>query len=277
MVGLLWGAATVQAGKPIIVPAGTDPGELGLSGSSLQRVKDALKELPDGHAVEVVFAVSSRAVTGYDEDMRYVSRTTVLDAEGKTDGEERNFANWHQPRYRTATYRGGVQHGIERRYDPTGSPLLAEIPWEEGEIHGIRRTFHPDGAVQTETPYTRGVIEGGSRTFDQEGRVLRLTTFRKGQRHGEVIDRWPSNPEQVQRIVPYREGQVHGTAKSFYLDGALQWERPFVENRQHGIERHFEGDGTFRREIFWFEGAEVTRAEWESRTGAADGRGKAAP
>ena len=263
LASLPWVVAPVRAESTIELPAGTDAGTLGLAGRSLERVQHALKDLPDGYVVEVSFEIRSRAVTGYDEDMRYVNRTTMLDAEGRRDGEERIYANWYQPAMRISLYRAGERDGMERIYDTSGQRLEVETPWLNGVIQGVRRSFHPDGSVQTVTPFVDGVIEGESRTFDPEGNLLRIAPFRAGRRHGDSIDYWPEGDDQVQRIIPYRDGQVHGVAKAFYLDGTKRWVRPFHENSLHGVERHFDGEGVEMRTIYWFEDERVTRDQWE--------------
>ncbi len=264
LLGLLLSGTEGRAGNQVLVSAGTSPDELGLSGTSLERVKTALKDLPDGYALELEIQVRSRAVTGYETDVRYVSRITIVDADGQPDGEERIFPNWYQPPTRITQYRSGVRDGVERMYDSAGQRLEVEIPWSEGVIQGVRRSYHPDGSVQTETPFVDGVIEGESRTFDAEGRVLRIAPFQAGRRHGTSIDFWAESEEgQVQRKIPYQEGLVHGEAKAFYLDGTPQWVRPFRENRLHGVERHFDGEGVETRVIYWLNDERVSREAWE--------------
>ena len=249
-------------GRTLVVTAETDLESLGLGRGSIERMREILGEVSDAHRLEVQVSVVPRIRTGYDQDMHFSTRITALDAQGRRDGPEREYSNWYQPAWRRATYKAGEPHGVEQHFTPNGATLQVEIPWENGAIHGMRRTFHPDGSVQTETPYENGEIQGLSRTYDRHGRVIRTVNFKDGRRHGESIDYWPENPEQIQRVIPYVEGQVHGIARAYYLDGTRSWERPFVENNLHGVERHYDSAGEPRRETYWLDNERVSEDAW---------------
>jgi len=254
-------------GQVVVVTHGTDVDTVNVGTAHRQRVCELLTEISEQHRIECEIVTVSRANTGYDNDVYFARRMTVVDAEGRRDGQEMYFSNWYQGPYRVAQYRQGVAQGMERHYTPNGQTLQAEIPWEDGQIHGMRQVFHPEGSIRTQTPYVRGVIDGDSLTFDTQGRVLRKVQFENGRRHGESLDYWPENPAQLQRIIHYIDGQVHGLARAYYLDGKLHWERPFVDNQLHGVERHFDGDGQQIRVIHWLANEQVSEAAWKAAAG----------
>ncbi|NQT91824.1 MAG: hypothetical protein HQ559_03615, partial [Lentisphaerae bacterium] len=191
------------------------------------------------------------------DDIRYVQMATTVGAGGKPDGKEVEFRDWYRHPIRTTEYRDGVRHGVELQYDEKGI-VLRETPWNKGTIEGVKRVFHPNGKVATESTYEKGEIKGKSRSFSPEGALLRVTPFAGGKRNGDCIDYWPEKPDVVKRIITYRKGQVHGGAKSFYLNGKIKWERIFENNRQHGVERHYAADGKVEKTIYWIEGDQVS-------------------
>lgn len=231
----------------------------------MARIEPLLKALPDGHRLRLEFATVSKALTGYDHDIRHVTRATTLDAGGKPDGLEMDYRDWYQHCSREATYKNGALDGTEKLYNPETKALTAEIPWVNGRIHGVKRTFHPNGKPANETAYDKGEIQGASRSFDAEGRLIRVVTFANGQRDGDVTDYWPEKPGQIKQVVPYRKGSVEGVAKAFYLNGKLKWERPFKDNRQHGVEKAFDGDGKPEKTAYWLNGNQVPEAEYRER------------
>ncbi len=235
----------------------------------IRRVKPLHEALPDGHRLRLEFTTVSRAVTGYADDVRYVSRITTLDAAGRQDGQEIEYGDWYRHPSRIAHYRQGKPHGLEQRFEPGGGTLLAEIPWEDGQVNGVRRSFHADGKVQSETPVKKGETHGESRTYDRQGRVIRTVPFVKGKRHGESVDYWPEAPDVVQRRIPYKNGEVHGLATSYYLNGKIKWECPFKDNLQHGTEKHYAVDGTVEKTVQWKSGDPVpVGAAGESKKGS---------
>jgi antitoxin component YwqK of YwqJK toxin-antitoxin module len=154
---------------------------------------------------------------------------------------------------------------VERHFEADRGALQSETPWENGAIHGLKRVFHPNGKVASESTYVKGLIAGQSRSYNEAGGLIRVVTYEKGKRNGEQIDYWPDKPDVAQRIIPYQNDQVVGVAKGFYLSGKLKWERPFKDNRQHGVEKQYAADGALEKTLYWLEGNPVSEEDYRAK------------
>jgi antitoxin component YwqK of YwqJK toxin-antitoxin module len=258
-------AGAAEEGEVVVISKTDKLPNTQVTADDVARIEPLLKALPDGHRLRLEFVTTSKAVTGYEHDIRSVKRATTTDAGGKSDGLELEFLAHYQRHSREAIYRNGVRDGPEKLYNQTGA-LTAEIPWVNGRIHGVKRTFHPDGKPANETAYDKGEIRGASRSFDAAGKVIRVVSYSNGQRDGDSTDYWPEKPEQVKQVVPYRGGVVEGVAKAFYLDGKPKWERPFKDNRQHGVEKQYDGDGKVDQTLYWLNGSRVSAEEYRKKS-----------
>jgi antitoxin component YwqK of YwqJK toxin-antitoxin module len=257
-------AAAAEEGEVVVISRSDKLPNEKVTANDMARIEPLLKALPEGHRLRLEFVMTSKAVTGYENDIRCVKRATTTDAGGKADGLEMDYRDWYQHCSREASYKDGVLDGTEKLYTPETGALAAEIPWVKGRIQGVKRTFHANGKPASETPYDKGEIQGVSRSFDAEGKLIRVVTYSNGQRDGDATEYWPGKPEQVKQVVPYRKGAVEGVAKAFYLNGKPKWERPFKDNRQHGVERQYDGDGKVEKTLYWLNGGQVTAEEYRA-------------
>jgi antitoxin component YwqK of YwqJK toxin-antitoxin module len=257
-------ARTADNSDVAVVDADTPLAALNLSTTDQKRVKEVLATLPEGRRLEV--ECKSIAPDG-TRTIRFVCRLTAIDAAGKADGPEVNFADWYRRSSRVATYRAGELDGLEQAFDVEGGYLLSETPWVNGRIHGVKRTFHPNGELANETTFEKGLGTGTSRSFGPDGQLTRVVLLVKGERHGEATDYWLDKPDAVERVIPYRQGQVHGLARAFYLSGQLKWERPFKDNRPHGVEKQYAADGTVDKTLYWWEGDPVSAEDYRRKGG----------
>jgi antitoxin component YwqK of YwqJK toxin-antitoxin module len=247
-------------GKADVLPSAAVRSE-----GDIARIKPLLASLPEGHRLRLEFNTAPRSTTGYKEDIRYVRLATAVAADGKPDGQEVEFSDHYRRAVRATEYRNGIRQGVERQYDVDTGVLLGETPWEKGAIHGVKRLFHPNGKPASETTYEKGVIVGPGRSFDAGGRLIRVVNHANGKRDGETIDYWADKPEVVQRTIPYKNDLVEGVAKGFYLNGRIKWERPFRNNRQHGVEKQYAADGAVEKTLYWLDGTPVSAEEYRAK------------
>ena len=236
----------------------------GGNNGNARRMRAFLDKLPDGYKARVRFV--TRAPGG--DAITYVEAMTPLNAEGEADGVELHFADWYQRPMHEVPYKNGLRNGVERLFrtkqvwDSESKRMDAvwyvhmEIPWLSDKVHGTKKTFHVNGKLASESSFEQGTITGESRTYDDEGRPMRVARYKKGKKHGEMMDYWPTNGK-LKRVVLYKKGIVHGVAKEFYLSGKPKWERPFKDNLQHGTEKHYDEDGTVTRTRRWKKGQEL--------------------
>ncbi len=152
-------------------------------------------------------------------------------------------------------WQNGVKEGVEKQFHRDGGKpyVTSEIPWKEGEIDGMRKAFFPNGKLRNETLYRKGVPSGPSKTYDADGLVLRESAMKDGKRVGDLKDYWPGT-EQLKKVIPYREGLVHGTVRDYYKDGKIKRETQFRDDLMHGEDKHYLPDGTVERASRWKEG-----------------------
>lgn len=258
-------AGAAEEGEVVVISKADKLPNEKVTANDMGRLEPLLKALPDGHRLRIEFVTVSKAVTGYEHDIRSVKRATTTNAGGKPDGLELEYRDWYQHSTREATYKNGVMDGVEKLYNPETGALTAEIPWVKGKLQGVKRTFHPGGKPASETTYDKNEIQGASRSFDVDGTLIRVVSYSNGQRDGDSTEYWPEKPAQVKQVVPYRKGRVEGVAKAFYLNGKPKWERPFKDNQQHGVERQYDGDGRIEKTLYWLDGGRVTEAEYRAR------------
>lgn len=243
------------------VDSNTVLSSLKLSEHDQKRIRDVLQSVPADHKVEV----ECQTLAPGGQAIRFIKRLTAVNAAGKPDGKEVYYVDWYRHTVRELQFKNGVQHGVEQHFDVESGALLSEIPWEKGKIQGVKRSFHPSGKLANEATYENGAIQGPSRSYSQDGKLIRVVNFVAGKREGEATDYWVDNPDAVERIIPYHKDKVDGVAKAFYLNGKLKWERPFKDNRQHGVEKQYAADGTLERTLYWLNGRDVPAEEYRKQ------------
>lgn len=233
-----------------------------------RRVTDPIdrfrKELPDGYSARVVIGRFYEPNWGKFD--HYVREMVPLDADGKPDGT----AKYYQPGrlIRTAEFAHGVQHGEEIFYayrrDAGGRHRRKVVPYRKGKIDGVVRLFYPDGKTMSETPYVEGRPHGVAKSFAPDGFVRRVVRYRDGKRHGTMTERW-SRTQELKKVIEYRDGLAHGSAKMYYDTGRLKMEATLWEDRFHGVEKRYDGDGKLRETRYWILDEPVGKDEFEKR------------
>ena len=136
------------------------------------------------------------------------------------------------------SYRNGVQHGWEYRWDESGGLNSAEY-YENGLPHG---TFYQW----------------------EDGRLIGTYTMQ----HGAGLDLWrevlPDGGIGISEARYYQEGRFHGYEWWFHAkEGALWQETHWFRGERHGIEREWNGEKLSRDSPrYWVRDAKVTKAKY---------------
>jgi len=121
-----------------------------------------------------------------------------------------------------------VESGNGFRIRRDGQGQLESVDTIQNGQMVLRTAYHSNGMPASVTPYANGVVEGERRTYLSGGEP-------------STIEAWQNN-------------QQHGTTQIFE-HGEKRAEMPFVNGRQHGVERRFRDDGaTVAQEITWSRG-----------------------
>jgi len=99
-----------------------------------------------------------------------------------------------------------------------------------------------------------GVPDGVEEHYhSQFGRVRRLT-YKKGAKDGEEQFFKYGGGRQPSKIVPWKNGEIHGVVKTFYPSGELLGESPHVKGKAHGVSKTCAKDGFVLQTIPYKEG-----------------------
>lgn len=237
-----------------------------------RRIDQFRKEMDEPRRVKVVVGTFFNQNYATRDEM--IAALVPLDEKGRPHGEAQYYGDDARPA-RRVTYRHGVRHGPEtevgretgwRSYD------RKVTPYRDGTIHGTVKIYYPDGKLQTEIPYVDGVQEGVSRTYARDGTVLREVTLKDDERHGKLVERWPTTKE-LRRVIPYRNGEVHGLVRQFYDSGRIRREIECRDGDFHGREVRYDEEGEVIKTRWWFRDDVVDgKAEFERRTREATTR-----
>ncbi|MBF0244604.1 MAG: toxin-antitoxin system YwqK family antitoxin [Planctomycetes bacterium] len=226
-----------------------------------QRVllNELLTGLPEGHRLRLEFLTETPG--GFP--VRYIHKIVSVTKDDVPDGLEYIF-RIHMPVGQISVYKEGRLHGTTRIFklkNVVGSDgkihgenyCAKEIPYSEGLVEGVQKSFFPNGKLASRAVYLKGKAEGEAQSYDEDGNPLRVSFMKNGKLHGQMIDYWKGT-KQVQRVVSYENGAVHGSSRAYYKSGKLKWEREFKTNELHGVEKHYSEDGNLEKENHWDSG-----------------------
>jgi antitoxin component YwqK of YwqJK toxin-antitoxin module len=214
----------------------------------------SLEKLPDGYSMKVTlgsFYDFGNSASSGKLEWQPIAWVPV-NPDGKEDGVE------IRGRKRTP-WKNGVKHGMQVML--RSGRTVEQIPWEDGVIEGVKKTFHKDGSIQSETPYVDGKQHGLSKTYAKDGRVTRTCMMKHGRRDGQLVDSWPDTGHK-RRVINYADGKVEGTVRTYYPNGQLKQEIPFIDDTMHGEEKRYAEDGEPEKSRYWSEGTLVSKSEF---------------
>ncbi len=131
---------------------------------------------------------------------------------------------------------------------PQGHKAKIEIGryFDHGQTNSTNK-FEP--YVSSFVPLNADGKEHGEQVvINPRGRVVRRVQWKDGRKHGaERIFHavWPKYYEQAR--IPWDNGVIQGTKKTFFEDGTLKSETPYAKGLPHGISKSFSKKGTVTR------------------------------
>jgi len=91
--------------------------------------------------------------------------------------------------------------------------------------------------------YINGKPEGEVLIFDEKDVCTRRLYVKDGEKHGEEIFYWLSNPQLAKISIPWVQGQIHGTVKTWYEDGTPESTKEMSHNLKQGLLTAWYRDG----------------------------------
>lgn len=125
--------------------------------------------------------------------------------------------------------------------------LLSKV--EDGS--GFRALFEED-VLSHLVQIQQGYAEGGVKQFSRQGELMASYHIKNGKKSGEEISYFLSSeredggktPPLPKLSVPWVEGSVHGTVKTWYNHGQLQSQRDYCRNKKTGPSLAWYRDGS---------------------------------
>jgi antitoxin component YwqK of YwqJK toxin-antitoxin module len=191
------------------------------SSGALHKALPYDKNLLEGDAVEYYEQGSLRSKTAYSQGLQ----------EGLTLG----FWEEGSPAWIAEYERGLLKKGVY--YNRSGEII--------GEVEGGRgfQALAVENGTMCLVEIQRGIPEGAVQLFDEEGGFISTHFIKNGQKNGEEEIYYP---HQIQKKVsiPWQNGLIHGTARSWYPSGQLESEREWVKNKKSGASYAWYPDGS---------------------------------
>jgi len=126
----------------------------------------------------------------------------------------------------------------EGRYYQKDGTLIAEVI----NSHGKRALFS-DTALSETQEYHSGRPEGEVLLFDEHGATMRRFSVKDGEKHGLETHYWKKNPTLAKLSMNWDRGQIHGTVKSWYANGAPESSKEMSRNLKQGLFTAWYSDG----------------------------------
>jgi antitoxin component YwqK of YwqJK toxin-antitoxin module len=240
---------------------------LPVSGPGAQKVKEAIAEAlsgkPAGTRARIMLGTFTEGSSRWQ--VTYLKTIVLLDGQGRPDGEENHITNQSidgVTGYRTIPWKHGIRDGVEKVF--LDGRLREELPWKNGKMEGRRQSFFADGKVEVETQYTGDLAEGPTRIYGSDGSLIREGTMKQGQRDGVMTEYWPGT-KRPKRVATYRDGQVTGAVKEYYLSGRIKREVSMKDEAYDGEDKLYNEDGKVSQTRYWRNGDLVTKEEFEGK------------
>jgi antitoxin component YwqK of YwqJK toxin-antitoxin module len=160
---------------------------------------------------------------------------------GKQDGP---FRCWEENGvlYKQGTTRDGLEHGLIKEWDKNGK-LIYEANLIDGKRDGVTTSYNSTGKFVR--MYKHGLLEGNSYesfydSTDKERRIV-IGQFRNDKEEG--MWKWFHEDSMLYFTEEYKEGQAHGKAIKYFLDGSIQRIGQYEFGREQGDWQYYNDKG----------------------------------
>lgn len=121
---------------------------------------------------------------------------------------------------------------VVREYYPDGK-LQSETEAKGKLRQGVSKEYRHDGTLENLIHYENNRKNGPAYNYYSDGKAVKIEiNYVNGYKHGETKWYYPNG--QVYRVTPYVSGKIIGIRSTYYKDGTLQAEIPYLDD-QPGI------------------------------------------
>ena len=182
--------------------------------------------------------------------------TVVTMKNGVMDGR---FASYH-PNGNveiSVDYKNGVANGKYLKYYYKGV-IEESYTYVDGKREGPATIHDEFGAISEELFYVNDTLDGPATQYYNFGEIAVLGHYTKGKKDG-AWSFWTPHGEKTAEAI-FDMGT--GTAYSFYADGSISTETPFVDEKKHGVEKYYDRKGKLVKEITYEHDVEISTREY---------------
>ena len=141
-------------------------------------------------------------------------------------------------------YKDGVANGKYLKYYYKGV-LEETFTYVDGKREGPATIHDEFGAIAEELFYVNDTLNGPTIHYSEFGEIALIGNYTKGKKDG-AWSIWDPKGEKIGEAF-FNMGT--GTVYSFYSDGSVSLETPFVDDQKHGTEKHYNQKGKLIKEI----------------------------
>jgi antitoxin component YwqK of YwqJK toxin-antitoxin module len=154
-------------------------------------------------------------------------------------------------------YKNGVADGKYMRYYYKGV-IQESCTYVDGKREGQASIHDEFGAIAEELFYVNDTLNGPTTQYSEFGEIIVLGNYTKGKKDGQ----WSFWDQKGEKIGEAIFDMGTGTIYSYYYDGSISIESPFVDDKKHGVEKYYNKKGKLEKEITYEHDVEVSMREW---------------
>ncbi|TWT88509.1 MORN repeat variant [Pseudobythopirellula maris] len=137
-----------------------------------------------------------------------------------------------------------ANHGPYKEYYSNGQ-VFTEGEYDEGDPIGEWTYYHPNGVMAKKITYRDGLAEGEVEFRNAEGVLESKRQYDAGKRDG-TWKQYAEDGEQVINEQHYEKGKPAGLWRSWFKNGQLRQENPFVDGKREGTSKEWTEDGRLK-------------------------------
>jgi antitoxin component YwqK of YwqJK toxin-antitoxin module len=142
----------------------------------------------------------------------------------------------------TEVDRQGLKHGFSRGHKH--GILVTELTYIQDILNGYRIEWNSDGKQTRVESYVNGLLHGLSMSVYTD-RSTGYQSFVNNETEGLYIEKYD---DQWVTLLQYKDGNLHGKAYCWYLDGTLKHINCWVNGVKKGKQTYFHDNGIKRQE-----------------------------
>ena len=95
--------------------------------------------------------------------------------------------------------------------------------------HGMSREYGSDGTLEKEILYDRNQKHGAAKTYYADGKTIKMElTYELGRKQGD--GKWYYPDGNIYRVTPYVNNAISGIRTTYYENGGMQSETPYMDS-----------------------------------------------